>query len=250
MNERLILPFCIILIIVAAGVLKAQNATVSMHLPGYDNAGAMRPDEFPVERTAVVPLRGNLDEPHDLGTFLTRYGLEPGLLGPKLGIDGRLHGRAATRVKAATDGRTLRLNVLAAEEYPELMGHEISSIYYVDDRIELHIDLDHDHHDFFTVTVWPDGRSRVESYRVNENHLSSDRRFSPQDRELTVDVHTMVESDGWQFTADIDLGNLFAESNAWRVIGLNIVRHRGVGGEETTMWCPARMRSEPLTGST
>ena len=238
MNVRFVLSCCIVLITLSAVVLKAQNATVRLDLPGYDDAGAMRPDEYPVERTAVVPLSDYLDTTHGLGKFLTRYGLEPGELGPKLGIDGRFHGRAVTQAKASTDGRTLRLSVLAEETNTELMGHEIASIYYVDDRIELHLDLDHDHHDFFTVTVWPDGRSRVESYRVNENHLSYDRRFSPQERELAVEVRTMVESDGWKFTTDIDLGDLFTEGNDWRVIGLNIVRHRGVGGEETTMWCP------------
>ncbi|MEA1996517.1 MAG: hypothetical protein U9N45_02720, partial [Gemmatimonadota bacterium] len=174
MNTRFVLPFCLITMTVSAAILKSQNATVRLDLPGYDNAGAMRPDVFPLERTAVVPLRGNLHEPRGLGEFLTRYGVEPGKLGPKLGIDGRYHERAATRAKAATDGRTLTLTVLAEEPHPELMGHEISSSYYVDNRIEVHLDLDHDHHDFFTVTVWPDGRSRVESYRVMENHLSYD----------------------------------------------------------------------------
>jgi hypothetical protein len=230
--------FAALLGLTLSSQVMAQNATVRLDLTDYDRAVAMRPEEFTVERTAVVPLSGNLDSPRGLGEFLTRYGKNPRQLEPKLGINGRYHERVSTWASAVTNGSTLRLTVLAEEPHPELMGHEISSIYYVDDRIEVQLDLNHDHHDFFVLTVWPDGRSQVESYRVKENHLSYDRRFIPQERELTVDTRTVVEPPGWRFIADIGLGDLFAGGGAWRVIGLNIVRHRGVGGEETTMWCP------------
>ncbi len=238
MITRYFVFFCLVLVSVSPSFLKAQSATMRKDFPGCDNIGAMRPDELVIKRKAVVPLCNNLQELYELGDFLTRYGKQPGLLDPKLGIDGQLHSRADTRAMAATDGRILRIKVLAGEPHPELMGHEISSIYYVDDRIELQLDLNHDHHDFFSITVWPDGRSRVESYRVNENHLSYDRRFFPRDRILAVDVISKVESPGWWFSVDIDLGHLFDNDEAWRAIGLNLIRHRGVGGEETTMWCP------------
>jgi len=232
----------LLLLSAQASGLQAQSATLRLDLPGFDRTYAMRPDEFRVERSAIVPLTTGLDRSYPIGDFLTRHGRLPEQLAPKLGIDGRRHDRAGTRAEAATNGRTLRLTVIAEEPHPDLMGHEISSTYYVDDRIEVHLDLDHDHLEYSVVTVWPDGRSRVENYHVNENHLSFDRTFSPIDRELSVEVSAKVAPPGWSLTANIGLGDLLTEGQPWRVVGLNIVRHRGIGGEETTMWCPDYMR--------
>jgi len=227
--------------------LKAQSATMRMDLPGPDGFRAIRPGEFIIERAAVVPFTAELNALTDLGEFLTRFGQSPRALPAKLDIDAKYHPRAATRAYAASDTRTLRLEVECEEPFPEQMGKEISSLYYVDDRVEILLDLDHDHHDFFLIAVWPSGKSRVKKYMVRENHLAWDRRFVELEGEIEVSLQAETGPPGWRFQADINLAANSAEPGGWRVVGLNMVRHRGVGGEETTMWCPDHKRvSAPL----
>jgi len=216
-------------------LLASQSASLRLSLP--DRFSAMRPEVFEIERAAVAPVRPDLDQLTRCGRFLGRQGEDPALLPPKLGIDGRLHQRAGTRLAVATNGDTLRLIVECEEPFPERMGNELDD-YYADDRVEMMIDLDHDHHDFFLITVWPSGDWRVESFEVSENHLAWDRRLRQQGRSLEAVPGAARTETGWRAVVDLKLP---LPVDVWQVVGLNVVRRRGVDGEETTMWCPDRM---------
>ena len=120
-------------------ILEAQGATLRLGLPGRNCPGLMRPDVFPVARSAVVPLNPNLDSLTWLGEFRDRWGRAIDSLPGKLGLDGRLHRRAASGLYAATDGRTLRMELRCHEPEPGLMQREFN-FYFPDDRVELHLE--------------------------------------------------------------------------------------------------------------
>ena len=236
-----------VLILIAALLLlrlplAAQNATLRLSLPDPTGYQGFRPETFPIERTGVVALNGNLEKLTPLGDFLTRSGINPKKLPDKLGIDARHYARASTSLSAATDGRRLRLRLDCEEPYPDKMGQEISEEYSGDDRVEILLDLEHNHHDFFRITVWPDGKNSAVCLQTRENHLAWDRRSAElSERKLDYQVNVSRESRGWRAQVDIVILAGGKQPGPWRVLGFNAIRQRGVYGDEVTMWCPDRM---------
>ena len=223
--------------------LAAQTATLRLNLPDPAGYQGFRPENFPIERTAVVGFSGGLEAFTPLGDFLTRSGRDPKNMPDKLGIDGGHRPRTSTSLSAATDGRKLRLLVDCEEPSPEMMGHEIGEEYSADDRIEILLDLEHNHHDFFRIRIWPDGKNLAVCLEAHENHLAWDRRLSElEDRKLDYRVAVSRGGRGWTAKVDIAIQGVGEPVRPWRALGLNVIRQRGVEGDEVTMWCPDRMR--------
>ncbi len=225
-------------VLVAAGSpLAAQTATLRAAFAGDKFPGALRPDEFPVVRSGRVPWEENLERLTFLGEFVTRYNREPSELGDKLGIDGRLHPRAQTLLYAAAEPGVLRLEVRSEEPEISRMSSGFDH-YFPDDRVNIFLDLNHDHHRFTRISVLPTGENTCQSYQVNENHLAFDRSHRKLKTEIDFKPAVAVDAAGWTLRVDIFTDGGHEPAPAWRVIGLNVVRYRGVHGEETTMWCP------------
>jgi len=172
-----------------------------------------------------------------MGLFTDRFGRDIASLPGKLGLDGRLYPRAASSLYAASDGKTLRLEVRCQESEPGSM-HRDFDFYFPDDRVEVNLDLDHDHHGFERIAVMPDGKLRQWAYTVGENHLTSDRSFREEKSSLNVSAVTHLDTDGWTMRLDISLPDSLLTPGGWAAAGLNVVRYRAVHGEETSMWCP------------
>ncbi|MHB9030228.1 MAG: hypothetical protein ACYC9O_15785 [Candidatus Latescibacterota bacterium] len=113
--------------------------------------------------------------------------------------------------------------------------------YFPDDRIDIFLDMNHDHSSFTRISVMPNGYSEQASYRVRENHLGWDQSHGKITDKLDFSRVCRVNDRGWTLVLDVKLPprNDDDLSDApWRVIGLNVVRYRSVGGEEVTMWSP------------
>ena len=236
---------CVFLMVAVSAAL-AQSATFRAHGLPTMFAEAMRPDYFEIGRVATVPYTDDTDKMLEIGKLLDRRGRDPLELKTKLGIDGKLHPRAETIVFALASENMLHLKVQCLEPFPERMEPQPSRWafdgYFPDDRVEVHLDLNHDHHTFFRITTGPDGFSEQQHYRVNENHLTWDRGQNKLGGQLDYDWKAVPDETGWTLYLDIKLPKPDIESEKsarpWRVIGLNVVRERSVDGEEITMWCP------------
>ncbi|HUU29139.1 MAG TPA: hypothetical protein VM123_15135 [archaeon] len=215
----------------------AQGATLRLNYADLRGYRALRPARFEIANIGRVKYGKTLDRLNYLGEFVNRYGENPDSLPPKLGIDGSLQARAKTRLSAAAIPGKLRLTVACQEPEPERMASEFDG-YYPDDRVEILLDLNHDHQTFFLISVLPTGQSRIEGFEVRENHLSWDRNFKALDQPLEVKSQTTHDSAGWTLTADIDLSGAPGAVHPWMAVGFNAARYRGVNGEEITMWCP------------
>ena len=223
---------------VLIGVGFSQTPNMRVQFTDDPFPGAMRPDTFEVLRVGQIPSAEDLDKLHPLGEFLSRLGKTSEELGNKLGIDGKLHPRAATRLEAAATRTHLRLVVHSREPHPRKMSRHLDT-YFPDDRIDVFLDLDHDHHRFNRISVTPQGESSQQAYQVHENHLAWDRGHRKIEGSLVYHHEARIEDGGWTLQLDVELPRSSNNPAApWQVIGLNVVRYRGVGGEETTMWCP------------
>ena len=219
----------------------AQVATLRMNFDDDVFPGAMRPKEFSVNRTGSIPWSNKTSgETVSLGDFLTRQGARPENMEKKLDIDGGLHGRSSTTLSASADPSTLYLVIQCNEPFPGKMTKKLDT-YFPDDRIDVFLDMNHDHYSFTRISVMPDGYSEQTSYRVRENHLNWDQNHSKTDDKLDFSSTCSRNERGWTLNLDVRLpprSNEDRSDASWRVIGLNVVRYRSVGGEEVTMWCP------------
>ena len=233
------------ILLLLAGVVSgmAQSATFRANGMPALFPEAMRPDYFEIGRIATVPYSSDTDKTLEIGNLLDRRGRNPKDLKPKLGIDGKLHPRGETVVFASASKGMLHLKIRCIEPFPEKMEPQPSRWafdgYFPDDRVEVHLDLNHDHHTFYRITTGPDGFSEQREYRVNENHLTWDRGQAKLGGQLEYDWKSVPDETGWTLYLDIKLPKPDMESSGnWRVIGLNVIRERSVDGEEITMWCP------------
>lgn len=227
----------IVLLLHLAAAGSAQVPNFRQDLPEAPYPGLLRPYAFSIARTGVVPVTAGLDKMVFLGEFKDRFGREIGSLPGKLAVDGKLYARAGTGLYGAFNGRTLRLEVRSSEPDPAAMPSDFD-FYFPDDRVELHLDLNHDHYTFERVAVMPNGKTRQWSYIVRENHLAPDRRHTERPGAIVFKTKTSVDTDGWTLTVDISMPDSIVGGRPWTVIGLNAVRYRAVNGEETGMWCP------------
>lgn len=236
-----------VLLAVLLGTLEASFSQMPNLRVGVTDdpfPGAMRPDTFRILKIGQIPLTADLENTQPLGAFRSRLGKTPEELGAKLGIDGRLHPRASTHLSAASTRTHLRLVIRCQEPHPQEMAQALDT-YFPDDRIDVLLDLDHDHHRFTRISVIPRGESSQQTYQVHENHLAWDRGHRKIEGRIAYEHESEVDQAGWTLTLDVELPRI--EDKPWHVVGLNVVRYRGVGGEETTMWCPDYNRvSAPL----
>ena len=182
----------------------------------------------------------DIEKTTSLGTFFTRLGEQPANLGKKLGIDGDFHNRASTTLFASASHSALRLVIQCTEQFPEDMAQKLDT-YFPDDRIDVFLDMNHDHSSFTRISVMPDGYCEQASYSVRENHLTWDRRHSRTREKLDFTRVCKVNQNGWTLRLDVKLpekGSDNPSDTPWRIIGLNVVRYRSGNGEEITMWCP------------
>lgn len=227
----------VLALLFTVSVSLAQGPNLRLSLPTAPYPGLLRPESPAVARTGVVPRASSLDDLTFLGLFTDRFGRKIPDLPGKLDLDGKLHPRAASSLYASTDGKTLRIEVRCQESELGMLRRDFD-FYFPDDRVEVHLDLDHDHHGFERIAVMPDGKLRQWAYTVGENHLTSDRSFREVESSLNVSVVTHLDTDGWTMRLDISLPDSLLAPGGWAVAGLNVVRYRAVHGEETSMWCP------------
>ncbi|MCE5272966.1 hypothetical protein LLH00_16940 [bacterium] len=241
-RARLLTAAALLTLFTAAAPCPAQGPTLRLDLPGAPYPGTLRPEAPAIARQAVVPLGANLEHLTFLGNFSDRFGRDPAALPGKLDLDGREHPRAATALYAATDGRTLRLEVRCQESEPGSMKSDFD-FYFPDDRIEVHLDPAHDHHRFERIALSPGGRLQQWAYTVAENHLSPDRAFREDSSHLKVNAAAHLDTGGWTARFDISLPDTLRSAADWTVLGLNVARYRAVHGEETSLWCPDSNRA-------
>ncbi len=227
-------------IVVAAPAVPAQEATLRMGFGDGVFPGAMRPDTFVIGRKAVVPWsEGGRATTVELGELLTRRGSHPGEAGRKIDIHGNLRDRASTTMTASAEPGVLHLEIRCSEPFTGEMKDELDT-YFPDDRIDVFLDMNHDHYTFTRISVMPDGRTEQAGYAVRENHLCWDQGHRRMESDLDFTATTGIDGNGWTLELDVTLSDAGDRetSDAWRVIGMNVVRYRSVGGEEVTMWCP------------
>ncbi len=227
-------------VVVSTGLVQGPN--LRQDLPNAPYPGLLRSETPAIASRAVLPLGKDLEHLTFLGNFVDRFGRNPAGLPGKLGLDGALHPRAATALYAATDGRTLRLEVRCQESEPGALKRDFD-FYFPDDRLEVHLDPAHDHHRFERIALSPDGQSQQWAYSVAENHLSPDRSVREDSSRLKVSAEAHLDTDGWTARFDICLPDTIRSAADWAVLGLNVARYRAVNGEETSLWCPDSNRA-------